>query len=59
MIWLFILGKDIKEEQLIEIKKIYMNHIENDYEIPICRSYEDALRFLNRIDCYFKVVVDI
>lgn len=58
-IWLFILGPSIEESSIGEVKKIYKNHIENDYEVPICRTYEHALKFLQIQSCFFKVVADI
>lgn len=39
VIWLFILGKDIKEEDMKQVQELYKNHLENDYEVPVCRSY--------------------
>ncbi len=42
-----------------EIRAIYREHIENEYEVPICRSYEHALKFLRLQSCFFKVVADV
>ena len=41
------------------IRRVYKGHIENDYEVPVCRSYEDALKFLRVQSCFFKVVADV
>ena len=59
VIWLFILASDIKEESLQKVKNMYKNHLENDYEVPICRSYAEAEKFLKIQTCFFKVVADI
>jgi hypothetical protein len=57
--WLFILGSSVKDEDLTPVREIYKSYLENDYEVPICKSYKEALRFLKIESCFFKVVCDL
>jgi hypothetical protein len=41
------------------VRDIYKSYLENDYEVPICKGYEEALRFLRIECCFFKVVCDL
>jgi hypothetical protein len=59
VMWLFILRGEINGRELDSIKDIYMDYVDNDYEVPLCRNYKEALRFLNLPQCFFKVVSDI
>lgn len=58
-IWLFILGKNVKDSEMKQVKRVYSDYIENDYEVPICRTYQEAQRFLTLDSCFFKVVADL
>ncbi len=44
--WLFILGKSVKQQSVKPVKDIYQTYFENDYEIPLCHTYEEAKAFL-------------
>lgn len=59
VIWLFVLGLDIDERDLKNIRAVYADYIDNDYEVPLCRSYAEAQRFLSLQTCFFKVVADL
>jgi hypothetical protein len=41
------------------VREIYKSYMENDYEVPICKGYDEALRFLRIESCFFKVVCDL
>lgn len=56
--WLFILG-DTNSEDIAPLRAIYNTYLENDYEVPICKHYSDAIRFLKIESCFFKVVSDL
>ena len=47
LVWLFVLGPAIQETDLFKVYSIYSRHIEYDYEVPLCRSYEETKKFLN------------
>lgn len=47
MVWLFVLGPSIREDEIEEVKAIYSEYTEYDYEVPICRSYEEARKFFS------------
>lgn len=59
MVWLFVLGPEIPQNEIAEVKAIYSDYVDYDYEIPVCRSYEESKKFLNLQNCFFKVVVDV
>lgn len=44
--WLFVLGKSTSNEDLNPLREIYKSYFENDYEIPICKNYQEATKFL-------------
>lgn len=56
--WLFILS-DTQDEAMSPVREIYKSYIDNDYEVPICKNYNDAIRFLKIESCFFKIVSDL
>jgi len=40
------------------IRDMYKDYKEKDYEMPVCRSYDEAKIFLNLSNCFYKVVAD-
>ena len=44
--WLFLLGDSVKDEDLAPVREIYKTYLENDYEVPICKTYDEAVCFL-------------
>ena len=58
VMWLFIMSENISEEELLTVQDIYEGYQEKEYEIPVCRGYEEAEVFLAMNNCFFKVVAD-
>lgn len=57
--WLFVLGNSVRDQEMGPVREIYKSYIENDYEVPICKGYDEALRFLRIESCFFKVICDL
>ena len=42
VMWLFIMKHDISDEELLSIQDLYDGYKDRDYEVPVCKGYEEA-----------------